>query len=199
MERRLSATLLAEALCRCCRVHNQYDNIESYGGPATLFTFPTSPYPYEQINIQFGNGLRGVSDGLEIAPDWKPVSWFEMRGSFSHVHVALHSKKGYSQASYASSIEGGSPHREASLQGIFTLPHKIEIVPDYRFVSALPAYNIPSYQTADAHISYRIERHLDLAATGRNLLQARHQEIAGDNSNSVAIKREVFGGLTWSW
>ena len=27
--------------------HNQYDNIESYGGPAPLFTYPTNPYPYQ--------------------------------------------------------------------------------------------------------------------------------------------------------
>ena len=179
--------------------HNQYDNIESYGSPEITVTFPTTPYPYESLNVQFGNGLRGVSDGVEIAPDWKPVSWFEMRGSFSHVHVALHSKPGYSQDSYATGIEGSSPHREASVQGIFTLPHGFEIVPDYRFVSALPADTVPSYQTADARIAYRIDRHFELFVTGRNLLQARHEEIAGDNSNVTAIKREAFGGLTWSW
>jgi hypothetical protein len=35
--------------------------------------------------------------------------------------------------------------------------------------------------------------------TGRNLLQERHLEITGDNSNVVGIKREVYGGLTWAW
>jgi len=179
--------------------HNQHDNIESYGGPAPLFSFPTKPYPYEQINIQYGNGLRGVSDGLEIAPDWKPVSWFEMRGSFSHVHVALHSKAGYEQASYATGIEGSSPHREASAQGIFTVAHGLEIVPDFRFVSALPANSIPSYRTADARISYTIKSHLNAAVNGRNLVQARHAEFVGDNGNVAGIKREVFGGLAWSW
>lgn len=179
--------------------HNQYDNIESYGGPVPLFTFPTDPYPYLQINVQYANGLRGVSDGFEIAPDWKPTSWLELRGNFSDAHVALHSKAGFSQDSYVATIVGSSPHHEASVQGIFTLLHGLEIIPDYRFVSALPANNVRSYQTADAHISYRIERHLDLAVTGRNLLQAEHQETAGDNSNAVGIKREVFGGLTWSW
>jgi iron complex outermembrane recepter protein len=178
--------------------HNQYDNIESYGGPTPLYTFPTTPYSYTQINVQLANGLRGVSDGLEIAPDWKLASWLELRGSFSHVHVALHSKAGFDQDSYAAGIEGSSPHREASVQSIVTLPHGLEIVPDYRFVSALPADNVRSYQTADARIAYHLQRHLDLSITGRNLLQAQHQETEGDNSNSVGIKREVFGGITWS-
>jgi iron complex outermembrane receptor protein len=179
--------------------HNQYDNIESYNDPLITVTFPTTPYPYESLNVQFANGLRGVSDGVELASSWKPVPWFEMRGSFSHVHVALHSKPGHSQASYATSIEGSSPHREASMQGIFTLPHGVEIVPDYRFVSALPAASIPSYQTADAHISWNVVQRVELAVTGRNLVQGTHTEITGDNSNAVAIRREVYGGLTWSW
>jgi len=179
--------------------HNQYDNIESYNDPLFTVTFPTTPYKYESLNVQFANGLRGVSDGLEIAPDWKPVSWFEMRGNFSHVHVALHSKAGHSQASYASTIEGSSPHRESSVEGIFIFRHGLEIVPDYRFVSALPAASVPSYQTTDAHIACNIIRHWGLSVTGRNLLQPRHQEIGGDNSNAVSIKREVFGGLIWSW
>ncbi|HEY1804479.1 MAG TPA: TonB-dependent receptor [Terracidiphilus sp.] len=179
--------------------HNQYDNLESYGGPAPVITLPTNPYPFEQINIQFANGLRGVSDGLEIAPDWKPEPWLELRGSFSHVHVELHSKAGFDQDSYASGVEGGSPHREASAQAIFKLPHKIEFVPDYRFVSALPADSIRSYQTADGHISFRVYKHFDLAATGRNLLQPRHEEITGDNSNAVGIRREVVAALNWNW
>ena len=179
--------------------HNQHDNIESYGGPAPVITFPKSPYPYEQINIQFANGLRGVSDGIEITPDWKPAPWFEMRGSFSHVHIDLHSKPGFSQDAYAVGIEGSSPHRQASVQGIFTLPFHVEIVPDYRFVSALPADNVPSYQTADAVIACHVQRHLDLSASGRNLLQPHHGEITGDNSNRTGIKREVVGGLTVNW
>jgi iron complex outermembrane receptor protein len=179
--------------------HNQHDNIESYNTPLFTITTPTSPFPYVSENAEYANGLRGVSDGIEIAPDWKPASWFEVRGSYSHVHVALHSKAGFSQAPVASSIEGSSPHREASIQGIFTLPHGVEIVPVYRFVSALPAESTPSYETADAHVSYRIDRHLQVAVTGSNLQQPRHEEGQGNNNNPVFIKREVLGGLAWSW
>jgi hypothetical protein len=38
-----------------------------------------------------------------------------------------------------------------------------------------------------------------LSATGRNLLQPHHQEFTGDNSNPVGIRREVFGGIVWTW
>jgi len=72
-------------------------------------------------------------------------------------------------------------------------------VPDYRFVSALPANPTPSYQTADARVSYLIKGHLDAAVNGRNLVQPNHYETLGDNSNVVGIKREVYGSLAWSW
>jgi iron complex outermembrane receptor protein len=178
--------------------HNQYDNLESYGGPASLFTFPTTPYPYTLINVEFGNGLKGVTDGLEIAPDWKPASWLELKGSYSHLHMALHSKPGYSQTSYAAGDQGAMPHREASVQAILTLPRGVEIVPDYRFVSALPAEPVKAYQTADGRIEWRFAKHYALSANARNLLQSRHEEFAGDNSNPVGIRRSVYAELKWS-
>lgn len=178
--------------------HNQYDGLESYGGPATLFTFPTTPYPYTQINVAFGNGLKGVTDGIEIAPDWKVTRWWDLRGSFSHLHMALHSKPGYSQASYAAGDEGAAPHREASVQSTFTLPHGVEIVPDYRFVSALPADSVKAYQTADGRVEWDFAKHYAISCNGRNLLQPYHQEFAGDSSNAVGIRRSVYAELLWS-
>jgi iron complex outermembrane receptor protein len=172
--------------------HNQYDNVESYGNLG--LAFPTTPYPYELLIEPFANGLRGITDGIEIAPDWKPVSWFEVRGSYSRLHMQLHSKAGFSQESYASMDEGESPRREVSAQGIFMLPHGFEIVPDYRFVSALPYLQAPSYQTADVHVGYRLVRHLEIAADGRNLLQPHHPEFS-----ATQICRRVTGGLRWGW
>lgn len=178
--------------------HNQYDDLESYGGPIPLFTFPTRPYPYTSINVEYANGLKGVSDGVEIAPDWRPCSWWELRGSFSHLHMALHSKPGFSQASYAQMEEGSSPDRQASAQSVFSFPHEIEVVPDYRYVSALPAEPAKAWQTADAHVSWSFAKHYTLSMNGRNLLQPWHFEFAGDNSNPVGIRREYYAGLEWS-
>lgn len=172
--------------------HNQYDNVESYGNVG--LAFPTTPYPYELVIEPFANGLRGSTSGVEIAPDWKPVRWFEVRGSYSHLHMQLHSKAGFSQASYAAMDEGESPQHEVSVQGIFALPYGLEIVPDYRFVSALPYLQVPGYQAGSVHVRYQLAQHLDLSADGRNLLQPHHLEFS-----STQICRRVSGGLTWGW
>jgi iron complex outermembrane receptor protein len=177
--------------------HNQYDNVESYGAPS--IGVETNPYTYLLIGERFANGLRGVTNGIEIAPDWKPRDWMELRGSYSYLHMALHSKAGFSQATYAANDVGSSPAHEASMQAILALPHRVEVVPDVRYVSSLPALTVPGYETADVHVSYALAEHLQVSLDGRNLLQPHHPEFAGNDSNATQIRRSLNGGVIWSW
>ena len=178
--------------------HNQHDNLESYGEPLFVITQPTNPYPYTQLNVTFANGIRGVTNGLELAPDWRPFDWWELRGTYSHTGMELHSKPGFNQAAYIATYEGQSPDHIATVQSLFTLPHGVHIDPDYRYMSALPANKIPGYQTADLHLSWKFARHLTLFGDGRNLLQPSHLEFPGDNGNAVRIRRSLYGGIRWT-
>lgn len=178
--------------------HNDYDNLESYNGMGPVVTHPTSPYTYTLYTYSYANGLRGVTDGIEVSPDWKVVQWWELRGSYTHVHMRLHSKPGFSQDAYAASETGFVPDHEASVESIFTLPHGVHLTADYRHMSALPANNIPAYDTGDGLLGWQISKHWELSVTGRNLLQPSHQEGIGDLGNVVGIRRTVFAGLQWS-
>jgi iron complex outermembrane recepter protein len=79
----------------------------------------------------------------------------------------------------------------------FDLGKKLQVDLDYRFVSALPAMNIPSYSTGDARLAYRLMRQLEVAVVGQNLLQPWHFEFAGDPGPLVGIKRSAYLKLTW--
>ena len=177
--------------------HNQHDDVESYR--ALAVSTPTVPYPHLLLTEEFDNGLRGVSNGVEVAPDWKPVKWIDLRGSYSYLSIDLHSKRGFNQASYAATYEGSSPEHQASVQAILSFPHNVEFIPDYRLVSSLPALKIPLYNTADFNLIYHLKEHIALSATGRNLLQPHHQEFTGNNSNAVGIRRNFFGTVNWTW
>jgi iron complex outermembrane receptor protein len=177
--------------------HNQYDNLESYG--TARLSVATTPYTHYLLVEPYDNGLRGVSNGVEVAPDWKPVHWLDLRGNYSHLSINLHSKPGFSQASYATTYEGSSPEHQASVQAILSFPHDVEFTTDYRFVSALTALQVPRYQTADFNLAYHIEEHVTLSANGRNLLQPHHQEFTGNNGNAVGIRRSFFGSVDWTW
>ncbi|HEV2576065.1 MAG TPA: TonB-dependent receptor [Acidobacteriaceae bacterium] len=177
--------------------HNQHDNIESYG--TARLSSPTTPYTHYLLVEPFDNGLRGVSNGVEVAPDWKPVHWLDLRGNYSHLSINLHSKPGFSQASYATTYEGSSPEHQASVQAILSFPHDVELTTDYRFVSALTALQVPRYQTADFNLAYHLREHVTLSANGRNILQPHHQEFTGNNGNAVGIRRNFFGSVDWTW
>ena len=176
--------------------HNQYDDLESYG-IRTVRTI-TTPVTAEVLTIPYANGIKGVTDGVEIAPDWKPTSWWELKGNFSHVHINVRPKPGFSDNTTVASDEGSSPHRTATLQSQFNLPHSLELDLDDRFVSRLPAQRVQSYQTADAHASWMATKSIRFDVTGRNLLQPHHHEFAGDNDNPVGIRRSAYASITWT-
>jgi iron complex outermembrane recepter protein len=176
--------------------HNQYDNLESTGQP--FASIITSPIAAQVLNVPLVNGIKGTTDGIEIAPDWKPTQRWELKGNFSHVHIDVRPKPGFNDIATVAGDKGSSPHRTATLQSLLDLPHGVEFDFDYRFVSRLPAQNVHSYQTVDMHTSWAPNKSLRLTVAGRNLLQPHHHEFAGDNGNPVGIQRSLYAGITWT-
>lgn len=175
--------------------HNRYERLESYG--TIYFSTISSPISALLIDVPYANGIDAVTDGFEIAPDWTPTRWWELKGNYSYLHLRAQPRPGYSDTATAASYQGSSPHRESSLQSSFDLPHALEFVLDYRYVSRLPAQSVTGYQTADARLGWKMGQ-FQLFAAGRNLLQPHHQEFTGDNGNTVGIRRALYAGLTWS-
>ena len=176
--------------------HNQYDNLESYG--PRIISAITTPVKATLVTLPYANGIKGITDGVEIAPDWKPSTWFELKGNFSHVHINVRPKPGFSDTATVASDEGSSPHRTATLQSLLNLPHNVEFDLAYRFVSRLPAQKVESYQTMDLHTSWSPIKSVRLTIAGRNLLQPHHHEFTGDNGLPVGIRRNLEAGITWT-
>ncbi len=65
-------------------------------------------------------------------------------------------------------------------------------------MSGLPAEGVRAYQTADAHVEWKVTRHWKVAVNGRNLLQPHHAEFAGDGPAPAGIRRSVDAGLQWT-
>jgi len=179
--------------------HNRYEKLESYGN---LSIVPiANPIAALLINVPYANGIDGNTDGIEIAPDWKPTSWWNLKGNYSYLHIKTQPRPAYAgstNANYAAGYNGSSPHRESTLQSYFGLPRGLELDLDLRYVSRLPAQSVKDYTTGDAHLSWQAGKQWRFFVAGRNLLQPSHREFTGDNGNPVGIRREVFGGITWT-
>jgi iron complex outermembrane receptor protein len=174
---------------------NQYGDLfseEVTGGPFV----ETSPSPtHILLPARFGNSLKGTTSGGEIAPEWRPASFWRLRGSYSFLSMHIKKAPGSPDIGSAPQIEGTSPQHQVSIQSAFDIPRSISLDLQYRYVSALPGQKVPAYQTADARIAWQW-KNVTLSVAGRNLLQPYHFEFGAD-PGFVGIKRAAYGKVEW--
>ena len=176
--------------------YNNYNDIYSFQVGAPFLEATPTPV-HAIIPLLTSNGIEGNTKGFEVAPDWKPVSWWELRPSYSHLEVELENKSWSNDPTSVAGYEGSSPRHQATIQSFFNLPRKLEFDQTYRYVSALPAQVVARYRTADARFSGHFARQMEWSVVGQNLLQPQHAEFGGDPGGLVGIKRSVYAQLTW--
>ncbi|HEX5483475.1 MAG TPA: TonB-dependent receptor [Terriglobia bacterium] len=177
--------------------HGHYNDLSAFGG-ASIFSELTPSPAHTVIAVPYVNGVRATTNGFEISPDWQPLSWWSLRGSYSYLHLNAFNKPGLQETGSVASYEGSSPHHEVVIESRFNLPKGFEFDPTYRYVSALPAQMAPAYQTADARLGWRLNRRLSISLVGQNLFQPYHVEFSGDPGLLVGIKRSGYLELTWN-
>ena len=176
--------------------YNNYDHLLSLE-PGAPFS-ESSPAPtHTVVPLFFRNGLLGKTSGFEIAPDWTPISWWRLRGSYSYLYMDLNKHSGSLDTTTASSTEGSSPHHQIVIQSSIDLPKKLEFDQTFRYVSALPAERVGSYATGDLRFSWRAIPSMEFSVVGQNLFQPHHPESAGDPGPLVGMKRSVYAKITW--
>lgn len=177
--------------------YNRYSNLFSEDLAGAVFIENNPPPTHVLLPAQFGNGLKGTTKGVEFSPEWKPASFWRLRGTYSYLQMNI--KKSLNSADIGTGpiIEGSSPRHQVTAQSEFDFAKRFNIDFDYRFVSALPKEGVRSYSTADVHFAWQLSREIELAVVGQNLLQPHHFETAGDPGPLVGIKRGVYGQITW--
>jgi iron complex outermembrane receptor protein len=187
--------------------YNNYNDLYGYGPSATLVETAPSP-THILLQLPLANATKGDTSGVEIAPDWKPFGWWEIKGSYSYLHLYVHNKAGAAgpyNALITASDNGSSPHHEIETQSRFNLPKKFEADATYRFVSALPAQtaspagaSVNAYSTGDFRVGWRPSHAFEISFLGQNLFQPRHPEFGGDDGPLVGIRRAYYAKVTWS-
>jgi len=177
-----------------------------YNHYGDLFSEDIVGSPYIEANpapthillpADFGNGLVGTTSGFELAPEWRPASFWRLRASYSYLEMKLKKSANSLDVGTASFTAGSSPRHQLTAQSGFALGKALNLDLTYRFVSALPSLMIRSYSTGDAQFSWRARSFLTLSVVGQNLFQPYHFEYASDPGPNVGIKRAVYGQITW--
>jgi iron complex outermembrane receptor protein len=177
---------------------NNYDDLTSFGTPTS--SFETSPPPLRLVaTIPWANGIKGNTEGIEIAPQWKVASWLELKASYSYLNMDLRNKPGNTDTGTVLADEGSSPRHQIVLQPLFKLPKRFEFDPAYRYVSALPAQAVKSYSTMDARLGWQFAERFELSVVGQNLFQPYHQEFGTGipNQTNLGIRRAAYLKIAW--
>jgi iron complex outermembrane receptor protein len=176
--------------------YNHYDHLSSVE-PGTPF-IEASPAPAHLVLPSIrANGLLGKTFGFEVTPDWRPVPWWRLAGSYSYLEMDLKTALSSLDTTTVSSTEGASPRHQIRLQSFMNLPGNLEVNLAGRYISALPAQLVKSYGTGDAELGWHPMKHLSFAVTGQNLAQPHHPEYGGDPGTLVGIRRSAYGSITW--
>jgi len=178
--------------------YNHYHDLfsEDLTGPPFVETTPAPTHIL--LPAQFGNGLLGATTGGEIAPEWRPASFWRLRGSYSYLHMNVKPAPGSHDVGSAPGIVGSSPQHEFGVFSSFDFSKRIQLDLQFRHVSALDTQVVPAYSTGDARLAYRLNDGVELSLVGQNLLQPWHAEYLGDPGLAVGIKRSVYLNLTWT-
>ena len=185
--------------------YNDYNYLSSF--QVGSFFLEPSPAPLHAVlPLVIANGIEGKGYGFEVAPDWRPVKWWEVKVSYSYLDLELKDRHGSNDPTSVLNDEGSSPRNQVMAESLINISKRFEFDQTLRNVNALPAQSssnvLPSvsvtgYFTADARLGLHITRELELSIDGQNLLQPHHAEFGGDPGRLVGIERCVYGKLTW--
>jgi iron complex outermembrane receptor protein len=186
--------------------HNAYHDLIAQSAVALVPTPAPVPPTYYLFQAHYLNGIHGNTDGGEIGPEWRPTSWWQLRASYSYLHVHLGDQAGFTDTTTLTTLHGSSPNSQVALRSLINLPHRFEFDAMMRYVGELPAQTVPRYTTADIHagwhdvpVKFLGFGHLDFSVVGQNLLQPHHVEFGIAPGPNVGIKRGVYAKLVvWS-
>jgi iron complex outermembrane receptor protein len=176
--------------------YNSYSDLQGYGPPYASES-GTSPGEVLYFVLPYANVIEGHTVGVEIAPNWKIANWWQVRGSYSLLHMSLRDDPGIPDTgNLLSSYMGSSPRHMVGFQSLFNLPKHFELDGSYRYSDALPAQAVGAYSTVDVRGGWHFREYLDFSVIGENLLRPSHNEFGGDPGPLVGIKRSIYGKIT---
>ena len=178
--------------------YNHYGDLFSEDLVAAPYVTANPAPTHVLIPAQFGNGLVASTTGVEVAPTWRPMPWWRLRGSYSFLDMHVEKGTNSKDIGSAPTVQGSSPEYQALIQNGFDLPRSISTDVQVRYVSALPGLQVPSYWTGDATVQWSATRHMRLTAVGQNLFQPHHVEFSYDPGPNVGIRRGFYGEVTFT-
>ncbi|ANE54823.1 TonB-dependent siderophore receptor [Methylomonas sp. DH-1] len=175
--------------------YNNYSTPRSYQ-PGAIDTSQLPAYLRQPFYID--NGGAGRTYGIETSVVMKMLGWWRWDVSYSALKSELSSNAYYREAI--------SPQHKLSLRAALNPVSDVTLDAWLRYVDnasaftlAGPAY-IRSYTTLDLRLGWKLNRAVELALVGQNLLDNRHLEYIQESFTlPTEVQRGVYGKITWEF
>ncbi len=168
-----------------------------------------SPAPNCYFVIQGYNTNKEIAKswGGEIALDWQPSSKWRVQGSYAYLRIqGVHTGDLFGDLQ-VNAFEGASPRHQFSLRSNYVFDRGINLDLWARRTSQTSHYVlnltnplvIGPYTALDARLAWQVDRQLELAIVGKNLLTDRHSEFISilPYTRAYDIQRRLFVTALW--
>ena len=145
--------------------------------------------------------------GGEFALDWQPSSQWRVQGSYAYLHVQGVHTGDLIGDMQVKAIEGGTPQHQLSLRSNYSFGQGFNLDLWARRVSQTTHYGLNAfeplvirpYASLDARLAWQVDRQLEVAVMGKNLLTNRHTEFIDvlPYTRAYDVQRTLFLNALW--
>jgi iron complex outermembrane receptor protein len=180
-----------------------YFNIHSHISGATTGTpfIENDPGgPVVIIPLTFNNLVSGETHGLEMAANWRPLSFWRLSGGYTWLNGSFRDDSPGATGNPTAGILN-SPHHELSIRSDLDLPHKFQVDAAFYYVGSLNVDGVQAYPRLDLRLGWKFMEREELSLVGQNLLSPRHLEFNEQNGpfNGSLVKRSVYAKWTFQF
>jgi iron complex outermembrane receptor protein len=170
---------------------------------------PQSPPPSCYFTLQGYNTNQDKvrTWGGEFALDWHPNSRWRVQGSYAYLNVQGVHTGDLIGDMQVKAYEGATPQHQFSMRSNYTFGQGFNLDLWARHVSKTSHYALNSleplvinpYASFDARLAWQVDRQLEVAVMGKNLLTNRHTEFVDTlpYTRAYDVQRTLFLTALW--
>jgi len=163
--------------------YNEYDKLRTAEPIGFISTPPT-------LIFELNNQMVGEAYGLEFSASWEIFERWKMIATYSYLDIHLHLNPTSLYFSKETE-EDDTPHHQASLRSLLTLPNNLELDTALYYVDNVPNQNAPRYTRFDIRLGWHAWKNMELSLGARNLFNKQHREFGNGNRVSTIMADEV--------
>jgi iron complex outermembrane receptor protein len=184
----------------------RYRYTDIVGGKAGSQDFIYFPISIIQ-NVNLYNAGKGWVNGAELAADWLIMPSWRMQLSYTWTRIQMDDSNNPIVQGSGDNDKVGTPHHHGSLRSQWNLSANQQFDAWVRGSAGFDRVNapytnlvhVPGYVTLDLRFAHKLNKDLELAITGRNLVGARRVEFVSDYIPSVPIEISPSVLLSARW